>query len=308
MLPVVMKNFVLHLRGERLSEKTIRQYEINLRDFVSGVFNGREPELDEYDNLTTTEFMKWLKEIGEEKDLSASSLNQRIATLRKFYTYLMGMKVVTVNTPSMIGTIKSDTLFSRVVLTKKEVVSLTAKARKISEESNYSYTAHRNEMIVNLFIGTGLRIEELHKINVSDINIETGQFTVVGKRGKVRTVFLPSSKLPLLQGYLKLRGLQKSRFDDALFLSRQSKKGSYRLSIDQIRNVVVDLAQKAQVKPITPHSLRHTHATISIQSGVDIIDVSKNLGHSTISITEKIYIHQTNESARRVAEAMNDIF
>lgn len=303
MLPVIMENFMLNIKGERKSDKTIRAYRRNLKLFVEGIFNGEEPSLEKYGQLTTEDFMNWLNTL----ELASSSLNQIVATLRKFYNYLIGMQVVTVNIPQVIGTIKSESLFTRAVLTQDEVVSLVTKAREVSASSG-KYIDLRNEMIINIFIGTGLRIEELHNINVEDINIETGELSVVGKRNKRRTVFLQASKLPLYESYLKLRDLQKGAEDESLFLSRQATEGSYRLSIDQIRRAVVKLAKDAEVKTITPHSLRHTNATISIQNGAKLEDVSKNLGHSTIAITEKIYVHQTNESARRASSVLDGIF
>lgn len=307
MLPNIMENFLACLQGEKKNPKTIISYRKNLTCFLNNVFDGEEPSLDEYEKLTSDDFMSWLDDIRVRDDLSASTLNQRVATLSKFYTYLMGMKIVSVNTAHTIGVIKTDELFQRPVLTEDEVRLLVGKARELAE-SQSRYSGYRNELIVNIFLGTGLRIDELYKISVNDINIETGELRVVGKRGRKRTVFIPKSKLVMLEGYLKVRSLQKNSSDNALFLSRQLSENGYRLSINQIRRIVVDLAKQAKVKTITPHSLRHTGATLQIKNGADIMDVSKWLGHSSVSVTEKIYIHQTNESAQRVADVFDGIF
>ncbi|MGL5767605.1 MAG: tyrosine-type recombinase/integrase [Sarcina sp.] len=308
MLPMIMESFLFHLEGERRNKKTIESYRKNLVNFIDDVFEGREPDLKEYKKLTSEDFMKWVNILSNERKLSASTVNQRIATLRKFYTYLMGMKLVSVNVPQTIGVVKTDELFERPILDEQEVIRLINTAKKIAAEVG-SYNGYRDELIITMFLGTGLRIEELSNISVDDIDIETGKLAVVGKRGKKRVVYVPKSKLPMLESYIKLRGIQKnSKNEDALFLSRQKSKDGYRLSTDQIRRIVVGIANAAGVKKITPHSLRHTGATLQIKKGVDIMDVSKWLGHSTVAITEKIYVHQTNESAQRVADVFDSIF
>lgn len=301
MLPKVMENFLLSLAGENKSEHTLKMYRINLRDFLEGVFGGVEPSIEEYNKLTTEDIMSWLEDIRETNNLSASTLNQKVATLRKFYTYLQGMRLVSTNVAQMVGVIKEDTLKQRAILTEEEAFRLLDTAREVAEE-DMKFKSYRDELIVNIFLGTGIRIQELCNIDIDDINRNTGELTVIGKRGKKRVVFVQKEILILYDNYLKIRSLQKHQDDSALFLSRQkSKNGSYRLSTDQIRKAVVDLAKRAEVTSITPHSLRHTNATLLIKDGADIMDVSKHLGHSTTAITEKIYIHQTNESARRVS-------
>ncbi|MGL5647131.1 MAG: tyrosine-type recombinase/integrase [Clostridium sp.] len=308
MLPMIMESFLFHLEGERRNKKTIESYRKNLVNFIDDVFEGREPDLKEYKKLTSEDFMKWVNILSNERKLSASTVNQRIATLRKFYTYLMGMKLVSVNVPQTIGVVKTDELYERPILDEQEVIRLINTAKKIAADAG-SYNGYRDELIITMFLGTGLRIEELSNISVDDIDLETGKMAVVGKRGKKRVVYVPKSKLPMLESYIKLRGIQKnSKKEEALFLSRQKSKDGYRLSTDQIRRVVVGIANTAGVKKITPHSLRHTGATLQIKKGVDIMDVSKWLGHSTVAITEKIYVHQTNESAQRVADVFDSIF
>lgn len=304
-LPEIMEKFLINLKKRsRRSDKTIEAYRKNLRVFTETMFNNREPNIEDYEKLTVEDFGDW---VDLQNDLSAATINQRLATLKKFYSYLMGQKIVTVNTPRQFGTLKTEELYERPILNEDETKQLIKYAREeaIRQES---YNGYRNEMIVNLFLATGLRIEELYKISVDDINLETGEFTVVGKRNKKRTIFLPKSKLIMLEGYLKIRNLQKHREDSALFLSRQATDGGYRLGIDQIRKIVVSLAKGAGVKKITPHSLRHTGATLQIKNGANLLDVSQWLGHSTISITEKIYVHQTNESACRVANIFDGMF
>lgn len=312
MLPMVMENFLLYLEGENKNSKTISSYRVNLKSFLNGVFDGKDPKNEDYNKLTVNDLMNWINDLRIKDHLSASTLNQRIATIKKFYTYLAGLRLVSTNVAQGVGTIKSNELFQRAILTEEEVITLVSTAKDMIKEELKGYTkysAYRDEMIVNLFLCTGLRIEELSNIDLNDINFDTRELKVLGKRGKRRVVIIPKSKMNMLYKYLEVRATVKgSQVDDALFLSRQRSENGYRLGTDQIRIVVVKMAKKAGVKSITPHSLRHTGATLQIKKGADIMDVSKWLGHSTVAITEKIYVHQTNESACRVADVFDGMF
>lgn len=304
-LPQIMNSFLDSLEEGNLSHKTIEAYEINLNDFVDYTFEKDIREDFDYDSLNASHFLSW---VSDREDLSASSKNQRIATLSKFYNYLLGEGVVTKNVVSTISKIKEDELYQRPVLTEEEFDRYLDKAREIALESQ-KYADYRNELIINLFLFTGLRIDELSRVSVGDIELEegVGLLTVVGKRGKIRTVGIPSRILPLVSSYMKIRSLQKHSDDRALFLSRQKGKNGYRLSTDQIRRHVVSVAKEADVKSITPHSLRHTCATILVAKGVNSNKVSKLLGHSSVAITEKLYIHQTNRDVIDIANEFDNI-
>lgn len=319
MLPLVMENFLLYLEGEKRDIKTIQAYRTNLECFVKNVLNDdKNVDNSIYDSLTVEDLMDWLEKIKEDRvnrglsEPSASTLNQRISTIKKFYNYLCGIRLAKTNIAQGISQIKNNEIHQTVVLEEREVVSLVNKAKEKTYEFDKGfkrYVAFRDEMIINLFLCTGLRISELSSINMNDINLVTRELKVVGKRNKKRVVAIPKSKMLMLENYIRLRNeLKSSSLDDALFLSRQKGENGYRLGNNQIRNIVVELAKESDVKKITPHSLRHTGATLQIKNGADLIDVSKWLGHSSLAITEQIYVHQTNTSAHKVAELFDGMF
>ena len=69
-----------------------------------------------------------------------------------------------------------------------------------------------------------------------------------------------------------------------------------------------DLVEKSDLPPVHLHSLRHSHATILIGQGLPVSRVSQDMGHSSISTTEKIYTHPLAEQRAKVAQAMDDVF
>jgi integrase/recombinase XerC len=149
----------------------------------------------------------------------------------------------------------------------------------------------RDRAIIRLFASSGLRLAELASLDRDSIQVERLQHgagtrilgigTVVGKGGKEREFLVDAAALTYLGEYLRERGV-----DDvpALFLSNRKQ----RLSTRTIEHLVRSWSLKVRLDhPIHPHQLRHSMATALHRAGVDLSTISKLLGHSSISITEK---------------------
>jgi integrase/recombinase XerD len=163
-------------------------------------------------------------------------------------------------------------------LTIEEVRLLLNLAYKLQENK----TTKIKGLIFETFIKTGLRNFELCLLRIENINFTTGIFKVVcGKGKKDRLVIIPNSLLRLLDFY---RGDRQKGF---LFLSKLGKEFSTR----QIQRIVKEVREKANInKQVTPHTLRHTYATLLLEWGVDIRKIQELLGHSNLETTQ-IYTH-----------------
>lgn len=158
----------------------------------------------------------------------------------------------------------------------------------------------RDKAILNLLFSTGLRLSELAGLNRDDVNLETGEFSVKGKGGKIRVVFLSDGARDILHQYLKSR----TDSDKALFVRESKRKDleekEQRLSVRQIERVVTAAAKKAGiVKPVHVHTLRHQFASDLLQGGADLRSVQTMLGHSSVTTTQ-IYTHITNPQLKEV--------
>jgi site-specific recombinase XerD len=149
-----------------------------------------------------------------------------------------------------------------------------------------------------------LRVSELVKLNVDDINFETGEFSVIGKGRKVRTVYLSDSARSWLQKYLATRADEFK----PLFLRYSGKKmddndpdgNSLRLTPRSVQRLVKKYVTRAGIATdATPHTLRHSFATGLLREGADLRSVQELLGHSNVSTTQ-IYTHVTNKQLRDV--------
>ena len=156
----------------------------------------------------------------------------------------------------------------------------------------------RDRAIVELLFSTGLRVSELCGLP-RDLDLSKDEFSVRGKREKIRVVFLSPSARGAVKKYLDKR----SDMDDALFvqLGRGAQKApSMRLSSRSVERIVKYYAIKAGIsKKVTPHVIRHSFATDLLQNGADIRSVQIMLGHSSIQTTQ-VYTHVTDVHLREI--------
>jgi integrase/recombinase XerD len=164
--------------------------------------------------------------------------------------------------------------------------------RILSEQEVQSMIAlekcDRNRVILLLLYSSGLRVSELCQLTWKDLKSrgDSGQVTVLGKGGKTRTVLLPAA---VWNEIMHLRGDAHS--GDAVFCSREGDdKGRY-LDRTQVYRIVAAAAKRAGIEQgVSPHWLRHSHASHSLEHGAPIHLVQATLGHSDITTTSR-YLH-----------------
>jgi site-specific recombinase XerD len=162
----------------------------------------------------------------------------------------------------------------------------------------------RDRAIFEVLFATGLRISELRRLNRDTINLERGEFSVKGKGGKIRVVFLSDSAKIALKKYLDKR----TDLEEPLFVSFKKSKNLEprgRLTPRTVERLINYYAKKAGiVKKVTPHTLRHLFATDLLQNGADLRSVQMLLGHSNISTTQ-VYTHLTDKELKEIYQAFH---
>ena len=179
-------------------------------------------------------------------------------------------------------------------LTDDEVVRLIDSPKL----GTYSETLrNRDVSLLELVYASGLRVSEVHGLNIADVDFHSKTVRVVGKGDKERLTLLGFPAKSTLQRYInvdrpKVRNFGKS---DSLFLSKQGS----RLSIRSIQNLVKKYSRLAGLgNEVHTHTLRHSFATHLINGGADLRVVQDLLGHSSPSTTQ-IYTHVTGVEARK---------
>jgi len=167
-----------------------------------------------------------------------------------------------------------------IILEKKEVEKL------LDQPSEKSLIGLRNKAIIKVMINCGLRVSEITKLEVSNIDLERGKLRVKqGKGGKDRDLFLPIDSLESLKDW------EKKRPESVFFFSTLKGK---KLCIRYLQEMIKRYSLKAGIKKrVSPHTLRHTFATEFYRQTKDIETLRKILGHANISTTT-IYITLAN--------------
>lgn len=180
-------------------------------------------------------------------------------------------------------------------------------ARLLEAPSTKDPVGIRDRAILETLFSTGLRVSELVSLNRDKINIERGEFSVRGKGGKERLVFLSDTAKYWLSRWLALRQDDfPSLFIPITKKGKPIKKGKeVRLTARSVERLVKKYALKAGItKNIVVHTLRHSFATDLLMSGADLRSVQQLLGHSSITTTQ-IYTHITNQQLREVHRAFH---
>ncbi|MCL2110007.1 tyrosine-type recombinase/integrase [Microgenomates group bacterium] len=162
----------------------------------------------------------------------------------------------------------------------------------------------RDRAILEVLFSTGLRVSELVSLNWEKVDIDRGEFGVIGKGRKQRVVFLSPTAQEALYEWREAR---KDRYSPIFInLSRNRPEGvspdggELRLTARAVQHLVEKYAKKAHLPlKISPHGLRHSFATDLLTNGANLRDVQEMLGHKNI-VTTQIYTHVTQPRLREV--------
>lgn len=147
----------------------------------------------------------------------------------------------------------------------------------------------RDTALVHFLYSTGCRVTEISNLNISDINFETQECTVLGKGNKERTVYVSDVSMMYLKEYLSARkGNSESLF---------TGKGTERLGKSGIEAILKRLEKKSGVPNVHPHRFRRTLATNLLDRGMSIQDVAEILGHADLKTTQ-IYCFISKENVK----------
>ena len=169
----------------------------------------------------------------------------------------------------------------------KSLLNIVYKQQRDCKQETFSYhMATRNIAIVELLFVSGMRVSELCDLRLCDIDMKQGCVRIIGKGNKERIVDISQkATLAAIKEWLREKGPCDSQHP--LFVSRLHNK----LSTQSVRLLIKNLVSSSQIKKeITPHTFRHTYATLLLEEGIDITYIQHLLGHSSV-VTTQIYTH-----------------
>lgn len=295
----LINDFLEHLEVERgLSLLTVRNYRFWLMRFAKWLFEVYpDCRLADVDVDKVRGFRLWL---GRQKGRGVSQMSlvtqgYHAIALRSFLKWCSKMKIVAMS-PENIDVPKSRSR-DLAFLSPVQVSDLlnSANGNKVKDL--------RDRALLETLFSTGLRVSELVKLDRDKINLDRGEFSVIGKGGRARVVFLSKRAIEWLGKYFAKR----QDHYRPVFIRVGGKKPEVVTPDEEIRltpRSVQRLVEYYRLKSgipikITPHGLRHSFATDLLQGGADLRAVQELLGHKNIATTQ-IYTHVTNRELREI--------
>lgn len=269
---------------KRLSLNTVAAYCRDMAHFEK-IFNGRPVE-----NICGSDLRAALLQM-KQGGLSSSSLARRLSSAKAFFKFLKSEDYISKNPAEIL---ESPHLSKKLPdsLSMEEVEAL------LDAPDLKTSIGLRDQAMLELLYGTGLRVSELVSLKLSDLDLQVGYLRTMGKGSKERVMPIGEPAIEAVKTYcLSARpDFLKGRFSSDLFLTRlgskMTRQGFWKLLKSYVRKVNIR-------KTVSPHSLRHAFATHLLEHGADLRSVQMMLGHSDISTTQ-IYTHILDERMRKI--------
>jgi integrase/recombinase XerD len=286
--------FLAHCRlAKNLAGNTLRAYAVDLAEFRA--FAGADTALAQCDRTLLRAF---LKHLFEARGLKETSVKRRMACLKVMFRWLETEEVLEISPFHRLNVrIRLPKRLPRA-LSSGEVQALLAEAAAraglrpggrydasgVASAGGPAGIADLTLLVaIELMVTTGVRVGELTAIGERDVDVADRTVRITGKGNRERKVFLVDDGIAaLVAGYLAARA-RLPVWTDRLLVTA----GGGPADAQSLRKALRTLAEAAGLnRPVTPHMLRHTAATLLLEAGVDIRFVQRLLGHQSISTTE----------------------
>ena len=286
-----IRDFETWLRLEKgLADNSVEAYLRDvgqMRRFMED--QGVEPE------AVTLEHLQLL--LGQLNDMGIAPASQRrmIAGWRMLYKHLV-VEAAMKDSPAEMLDLPVRPRHLPDVLSDEDITKIQA-TFDLSQPDQF-----RNNVIVEVLYGCGLRVSELVNLKMSNIYEDEGMLQVIGKGDKERWVPINARALEMMEMYIHTVRVHydiKPGEDKFVFINRLGRHLSRNYVFMFLQQAVKDAGLN---KHVSPHSLRHSFATELVENGADLRAVQEMLGHESISTTE-IYTHLTRDALRNTIEA-----
>ncbi len=287
---MLLERFIRYIQHEkRYSPHTVSAYQSDLEQFFK-FLNHPEPTVSSPAEITYHHIRNWMVHLMEDK--TARSVNRKIATLRKYFKFLVREGVITNNPASKIQSPKTVKHLPVVVEDEKLNAMLNS-----SEIFTDDFEGTRDKLIIETLFGTGIRLAELVGLKEEDVNFYDGTIKVLGKRNKERIIPINYELKQLLQKYIALK--KSENFHNISLTLIVTNKGTEAYPKFIYLIVQKYLSNISTQDKKSPHVLRHTFATSLLNRGADLNAIKELLGHANLSATQ-VYTHNSVERLKSI--------
>jgi integrase/recombinase XerC len=273
----MFQEFIYYLQFEkRCSEHTITAYQTDLTQFQD-YFEFKL--ISDLGDLTSLSLRSWVVHLID-SGLTNRTVNRKIATLRTLFRWMRKEGILKANPMAKISGPKNE---KRLPVFAKES---ELDSNKLAEMYNNDFDGLRDELMVELFYQTGMRLNEL--MNLKEIDVNEQYIKVLGKRNKERLIPISSGLFLQIQEYIsqKRKIVGESKFLIVL------KNGNKLYPTFVYRKINAYLSRATNLDKKSPHVLRHTFATHMLNRGSGLETLKDLLGHANLAATQ-VYTHNS---------------
>ena len=280
-----LSNFVQSLTS--VSDSTASVYKRDLKSFIEWCDSQKLTAPSEVSRRNLRYYLAWL----QENDYSRRTISRKASSLRRYFKWAQRKSLIDSNPTVNLQTQGGKSKLPRV-LKKQELQVLLDNPRPVT--INDGIRKFRDDAILELLYGSGLRVSELCNLKFNQIDSKRQLLRIEGKGRKERLVPLSRKSIQCLELWLKngrqeMIGTEENH--DFVFVNMRCK----RITPRDVRRL---LDRRSSV-PVNPHALRHTFATHLLDGGADLREVQELLGHSDLSSTQ-IYTHVSKDRLKAV--------
>ena len=273
---------------KKYSQNTIVAYINDLtffQEFINSNFDQTNLEEVNYSLIRS-----WIV-LMVDKEISNSSINRKIQSLKGFYKFLLKTKQIEINPLLKHKALKTPKIL-QIPFSEKELDNVLNNLKFPD-----GFEGIRDKLIIDLFYTTGIRRTELINLKLSNISLSNSTIKVLGKRNKERIIPLMPIIVQNIKFYLTERThLERITDNDYFFLMLKGIKLNDSFVYRLINNYFSNVSEKVKK---SPHILRHTFATHLLNNGADLNSVKELLGHSSLASTQ-IYTHSSLAELKKV--------
>jgi integrase/recombinase XerD len=287
------ESFQQWLTEEGRAPKTIESYVGDIRSFQNYL---AEKAADESQPLSRFSFVRYKQHLLERK-FAIATINKKINSLKVYNDFLQKKELVDEGYIQL----KRDRV--QIAVGSEHVVTALSEEeveRLLFFLEDTKKVSIRNKLIAYLLLYCGLRVSELVKIQLADIDLMIATLRVRGKGGKIREISVRQDVMQLIKQYQPGERMQSPfRESGYLLLSQRSEK----MHRDAVRDWLAIISEDVGIK-LHPHLFRHSFCTRLLKRGVDLITVSKLAGHATVNMTAKFYIQTTRQEKKNAVDKL----
>ncbi|ALA42497.1 MULTISPECIES: tyrosine-type recombinase/integrase [Paenibacillus] len=287
-----LEAFLIWMKDAGYTIYTQKNYMGDVKQFLRTL---REKPLDQVKKIHVMSYLSKAREGGA----GDSTRNRKHAAVNSFFKALQEFELCSTNPAAGIKKAKTEKNRMPVYLDEKDIHPFL-----LAVEGKY---ANRNMAIFLLMVYMGLRVGEVHSLNVSDYSRERRTLDVFGKGRKWRTLPVPEAVCDFVEHALEERLTPWRGKEDAMFVSQKGR----RLAVRTIQQIATETFERFQQdksierrEAYSSHKLRHTFATMLLRKGADLRTVQELLGHSSIQTTT-VYTHVTDREKEKAMDKLD---